>query len=224
MESMMGPNALWLAEWLSQAMELRPGMRVLDLGCGKASSSIFLAREFGVTVYAADLWIKPGENWHRIQQAGVSDKVIPIDCEAHALPFAESYFDAIVSMDAYHYFGTDDLYLGYCTRFLRPGGQIGIVVPGGPEELKGVPSHLETHWQWEFCTFHTPAWWRRHWKITGRVEVEIANAMPDGWRHWLDWDEACHERKVPHANPEMLRVDAGRTFGFVRVVGRKYAS
>ncbi|MDO8385457.1 MAG: hypothetical protein Q7T13_03535, partial [Polaromonas sp.] len=32
----MGPNALWLAEWLTEAMALRPGMRVLDMGCGRA--------------------------------------------------------------------------------------------------------------------------------------------------------------------------------------------
>lgn len=45
-----GANPLWLAEWLSGAMDLRPGMRVLDLGCGRALSSIFLHREFGVQV------------------------------------------------------------------------------------------------------------------------------------------------------------------------------
>lgn len=45
-----GANALWLAEWLAGALDLRPGMRVLDLGCGRASSSIFLRREFGVTM------------------------------------------------------------------------------------------------------------------------------------------------------------------------------
>jgi hypothetical protein len=30
-------NPLWLSEWLAAAMDLRPGMRVLDLGCGRAS-------------------------------------------------------------------------------------------------------------------------------------------------------------------------------------------
>src|SRR5205085_2973143 len=47
-----GANALWLTEWLTSALELRPGMRVLDLGCGRASSSIFLRREFEVQVWA----------------------------------------------------------------------------------------------------------------------------------------------------------------------------
>jgi len=65
LDNTMGPHVLWLTEWLCAGIPLRPGMRVLDLGCGRALSSIFLAEEFGVTVWAADLWIKPTENWKR---------------------------------------------------------------------------------------------------------------------------------------------------------------
>ena len=35
-----GANALWLTEWLAEALELRADMRVLDLGCGRAMSSV----------------------------------------------------------------------------------------------------------------------------------------------------------------------------------------
>ena len=64
-----GANALWLTEWLAESLDLQPGMRVLDLGCGRAVSSIFLRREFGVQVWATDPWrsacettaYKPGE-------------------------------------------------------------------------------------------------------------------------------------------------------------------
>src|SRR6201996_2783732 len=117
-ENLMGPNVLWLCEYLAEAMSLRPGMRVLDLGCGKAVSSIFFAREFGVDVTAADLWIKPEENAVRIAAAGVADRVTPVHAEAHALPFAEESFDAIVSLDAYHYFGTYELYIGTISKYL----------------------------------------------------------------------------------------------------------
>ncbi|NLB79163.1 MAG: SAM-dependent methyltransferase, partial [Clostridiaceae bacterium] len=48
----MGPNPIWLTEYLVQPFDLKPGMRVLDLGCGKGITSVFLAREFGVQVYA----------------------------------------------------------------------------------------------------------------------------------------------------------------------------
>jgi cyclopropane fatty-acyl-phospholipid synthase-like methyltransferase len=111
-ENQMGPNALWLTEALTEIVTIEPGMKVLDLGCGRAMSSIFLAREFGANVWATDLWIAAADNEKRIAEAGVGDSVTPIHAEAHALPFAAGFFDAIVSFDAYQYFGTDDLYLG----------------------------------------------------------------------------------------------------------------
>ena len=43
-KNQMGLNPLWLTEWLCEKMPLTSGMRVLDLGCGKALSSIFLAK------------------------------------------------------------------------------------------------------------------------------------------------------------------------------------
>ena len=57
-----GANSLWLTEWLTTALDLQPGMRVLDLGCGRAASSIFLHREFGVQVWATDLWFNHRES------------------------------------------------------------------------------------------------------------------------------------------------------------------
>src|SRR5881392_2972097 len=93
-------NALWLAEWLAEALDLRPGMRVLDLGCGRALSSVFLRREFGLQVWAADLWFNPSENLQRIRDAGVGDGVFPLRADARALPFAADFFDAVVSIDS----------------------------------------------------------------------------------------------------------------------------
>jgi SAM-dependent methyltransferase len=91
-----GANSLWLTEWLTTALDLRAGMRVLDLGCGRASSSIFLRREFGVQVWATDLWVSAAENIQRIRDAGVEDGVFPLHADARALPFAPDFFDAIV--------------------------------------------------------------------------------------------------------------------------------
>ena len=219
----MGPNPVWLAEALTDVMPLEPGMRVLDLGCGTAMSSIFLAKEFGVEVWATDLWIEPTENAIRIEQQGVSGQVHPIHAEARALPFAEGFFDALVSFDAYHYFGTDDLYLGYYSRFGKPGCAIGIVVPGLADEPDAYPPpHLERHWKWDFCSFHSPHWWRRHWEKTGLVTVDVADRLPDGWQDWLRWNVACDTvRGQPGEEADMLRVDAGRTLGFTRIAARR---
>ena len=83
-----GANALWLTEWLSEALDLRPGMRVLDLGCGLAMSSVFLRREFGVQVWATDLWFSASDNLQRVRDANVEDGVFPIHADARSLPFA----------------------------------------------------------------------------------------------------------------------------------------
>jgi len=224
-KNQMGPNVMWLTEFLTQSMNLKPGMRVLDLGCGLAISSIFLAKEFDVQVWATDLWIKANENWKLVCDANMENQVFPIHAEAHDLPFADNFFDAILSVDAYHYFGTDDLYLGYLIRYLKPNKQIGIVVPGLHREFGDkIPQHLEPYWEWEFSSFHSPEWWRKHWNKTGLVSVESADLLPEGWHQWMLWMELLHKREgkdYAMREAEMLRVDGGRNFGFTRLVAQK---
>ena len=220
-ENRMGPNVLWLAESLAERMTLEPGMRVMDLGCGKALSSVFLAREFGVEVWATDLWIKPTENWERIREAGLEGQVHPIYAEAHQLPYAEGFFDAIISLDAYQYFGTADLYLQYLAPFLRPGGEIGIVSPAFRRELgpDDVPDYLaDLYGAGGFHAFHTADWWRDHWRKAAVVEVTVAEEPPEA--------DALWEEFIGHTRPheqEALGADATgeHVLTFARVVARR---
>ncbi|MCI0642945.1 MAG: methyltransferase domain-containing protein [Gemmataceae bacterium] len=216
-----GANPLWLTEWLAEALDLKPGMRVLDLGCGRAMSSIFLRREFGVEVWATDLWISASENIQRIRDAGVLDGVFPIHADARSLPFAAEFFDAIVSIDSFMYYGTDDLYLNYLTRFVKPGGPVAIALAGFVQEIESpVPEHLREWWTNDMAwCLHSAAWWRRHWEKTGILDIEVADTMPDGWQRWLDW----HRLIAPDNATEIkaLEADRGAYFGYVRVVARR---
>jgi SAM-dependent methyltransferase len=215
-----GANALLLTEWLAEAIELRPGMRVLDLACGRAMSSVFLHREFGVQVWAVDLWHSASENLQRIRDAGVENGVFPLRADARSLPFAAEFFDAVVSIDAFVYFGTDDLYLLDLARFLKPGGIVAIAGAGLTQEIEGpVPDHLREWWEPSHWCLHSAAWWRRHWERTGVVDLERADDMPEGWRLWLEWQRAV----APHNAPEIaaLEADAGRFLTYVRAVGRR---
>jgi SAM-dependent methyltransferase len=213
-------NPLWLTEWLTSALDLRPGMRVLDLGCGRASSSVFLRREFGAQVWATDLWFSASENMRRIEDAGVADGVFPLHAEARSLPFATEFFDAIVCIDAFSYFGTDDLYLSYLARFVKPGGPVGIAGAGLVREIDGsLPDHLRGWWTPDAWCLHSAAWWRRHWERTGIMDIDLADTMPDGWRVWLDW----HRVIAPGNEAEIkaLEADRGSYLGYVRLVGRR---
>lgn len=215
-----GANSLWLTEWLAPTLNLQPGMKVLDLGCGRAASSIFLHREFGVRVWATDLWFSVTENLQRIRDAGVADGVFPIHADARALPFAAEFFDAVVSIDSFPHYGTDDFYLAYLARFLKPGGVMGIAGAGMMQEIEtAVPDHLMAWWEPGSWCLHSATWWRRHWERTGIMAIELADTMPDGWEAWLDWHRTiCPEN---HAEIKALEADRGRYLGYVRVVARR---
>ncbi|HXW55446.1 MAG TPA: class I SAM-dependent methyltransferase [Candidatus Cybelea sp.] len=216
-------NALWLSEWLAEAMDFRSGMRVLDLGCGRAVSSIFLRREFDVEVWATDLWFSATENMQRVRDANVDDGVFPIHADARSLPFASEFFDAIVCLDSFPYFGTDDCYLNYLARFVKPGGAIGIAGAGLIREMKGAPpAHLRDWWTNDLWCLHSVNWWRDHWQKTGILDVHVCDTMPDGWRVWLDW----HKEIAPDNRTEIkaIQADRGRYIGYVRVVGHRNAN
>ncbi len=220
-----GANPLWLTEWLTGAMELRPGMRVLDLSCGRAMSSIFLHREFGVQVWAVDLWISASENLQRIRDAGVADGVFPIHADARSLPFAAEFFDAIISIDSFFYYGTDDLYLGNIARFVKPGGPIAIAGAGVMQEFHdAVPENLRAWWIPEtpdINCLHSAPWWKSHWARSGLLDVTTADTMPDGWKFWLDW----HRAIAPDNKLEIqaLEADRGQCLGYVRAIGHRRA-
>ena len=213
-------NPLWMTEWLAGALDLRPGMRVLDLGCGRALSSIFLHREFGVQVWATDLWFGASENLRRIRDAGVEDGVFPIHADARSLPFAAEFFDAIVSLDSFFYYGTDDLFLNSLARFVKPGGQVGIAGAGLVREIEDeIPDHLRNWWTPDLWCLHSAAWWRRHWERTGILDVTVADTMPDGWQLWRDWHAVIAPGNVPEI--QALDADQGQYLGYVRVAARR---
>jgi SAM-dependent methyltransferase len=189
-----GPDCTVLIEELSKKMTLKPGMRVLDMGCGAGFTSIILAKEFGVTVFANDLWFSAGDNYQRFVKAGVSDNIIPIQAEAHQLPYADGYFDAAVSIDSYHYFGAEKDYLPqHYARLIKKGGQLGLISPGLTREFtNGVPEGMKPHFDDDMLqTFHSAAWWRGLWEESGTVDVICAEEIPEGkeiWRATADYD------------------------------------
>jgi cyclopropane fatty-acyl-phospholipid synthase-like methyltransferase len=223
----MGPNPLWLLEDLLADLPLRTGDRVLDLGCGQGLTSVFLAREYGVQVFACDLWVKPTENLRRFTEAGVDDRVFPIHAEARDLKFARGFFDAVISVDSYQYYGTDALYLSYLAPFVRAGGHIGIAVPGLLAEIDTPPAWLLPFWESDFAVFHSADWWRAHWARLGLVDIVSVREAKGAVENWRAFSQVCAEhsgsdfvRRMSAETVEMLDADAGRTFAFPLLVAR----
>ena len=224
-ENSMGPNVLWLTEWLCQELKLKPGMKVLDLGCGRAISSIFLAKEFGVTVWASDLRVKANDNWERIKKAGFEDKVFPLDADARDLPYTHDFFDCIMCIDSYIYFGTDDLYLDYLSKFIKKSGYLAVVVPGLVSEFPSgrLPKHLKNFWGQDCWSWHTLDWWKNLWEKTGLVSIKNADSMPNFWKLYLNW-KLAQEKANTNPWPDDIKVikeDRGEYIGLHRLIARR---
>lgn len=125
-------------------------------------------------------------------EASVAELVFPIHSEAHALPYAEGFFDAAISIDSYQYYEADETYFP-CTysKLVKTGGQFGIVVPGLTREFeKGYPDTLKELWEGEMFSFHSKNWWRRLWEKTEIVEITSCYDMEEPkkiWQPWAEW-------------------------------------
>ena len=104
-------------------LELQPGMRLLDVGCGWGSFAIHAAREYGVEVVGITLSEPQAElARERVAQAGVAEKVEIRVQDYRRLP--RSSFDAIASIGMSEHVGENqiDLYAQSLFGLLRPGG------------------------------------------------------------------------------------------------------
>jgi SAM-dependent methyltransferase len=191
----MGPHPLWQLEDLLVSLGLRPGDRVLDLGCGRGATSVFLAREADVEVVALDRWVGETQLQAVIDAAGVAEQVEVRRGDVRALPFDDAEFDAIVSIDAFEYFGTDVHLLPSLLRVLRPGGRIGVSTPAlklDPYE-RTPPALVTSLVGWEAAAWHAPRWWQRHWELTGLLTEVTARMQPGSRDDWIMWARATGE-------------------------------
>ena len=221
-ENMMGPNSMKILEEVSESLKFEKGMRILDLGCGRGLTSIFLAKEYDVTVFATDLWISATDNYERIKSMGLEDKIIPIHAEAHDLPFANEFFDLAISVDAYHYFGIKENYLtDHLAPLVKKGGQIAVAVPGLKKEFtNGVPAELQPYWFDDMTlTLHSSDWWYNLWKTSDLVtiqEFKELNCFEEAWKDWLMCDNDFARRDIG-----MMEAEGGNYFNLVSTIATK---
>jgi cyclopropane fatty-acyl-phospholipid synthase-like methyltransferase len=190
-------------------------MRILDLGCGKATSSIFLAREFGVEAWAVDGATSPSENRKRAVALGCEGSVFPLRVDVHSLPFAKDFFDVVIAIDSFLYYGTDDRYLSYLVQFIKPGGYIGVVdiaFTRNIQSIEDAPEYLRPQYNKHWSYVHTIEWWKQHWEKTGLVDVRYADHLPESKELLRDYvsgrppeqDEDSIMRAVPHDNDGLI--------------------
>ncbi len=222
-EKIMGPNPLKLTEELLQGHTIRPGAAVMDLGSGQGITSVFLAKEYGFRVFAADLWSDPSENMRFFEQMGLSaENIVPIHADATALPFAHEFFDAVVCIDAYNYFGRDKAYLGeHLLPFVKHGGYIYIAVPGMKKDLHDdLPPELLLSWTPEQLGYiHDAAYWEDIIRAADGVEILSIREMESNEEAWNDW--LATDNEYAKGDRKTMEAGGGKYMNFIAIILRR---
>ena len=206
----MGPNPLKLCEELLADAILPRGSRTCDLGSGTGITSIMLAREYELDTYAVDLWSDPAENRAFFREMNVPDALIhPIKADAsEGLPFAEEFFDAVVSIDSYNYYGRDPRYLDEkLLPYLKVDAKLYLSIPGMKQDCHdNLPECLLTSWtpdQLEYM--HDIDWWHAMIGKSAGARILDMHVMECTREAWADWIACDNE----YARGDRAAVTAG---------------
>lgn len=224
LENSLGENVLYNTEALTKGLEIKPGMNVLDLGCGRAASSIFLAKEYGCTVWAVDNTVSAEENQERVRSSFVESLVFPIKSDARELPFKHNFFDLVIAVDSYMYYGTDESYLPYILQYVKPEGRIAIIdacfrreVADGKNTPGYVRRSLKTFWR----KMHSVSWWKELWESSGKVCILDAQVLRESDTILEEYIRDFKGRQKEQPVIAAIKEDRGRFFGIFRLIAQK---
>lgn len=222
-QKIMGPNPLKLEEELMKDNKIKSGSIVMDLGSGQGITSVFLAKEYGFKVYAADLWSDPKENREFFNQIGLTDEqIVAVKADATDLKFEKEFFDAVVSTDSYNYFGRDESYLDEkLLPFVKKGGYIYIAVPGMKKDCHdNIHEELLLSWTPEQLDYiHDINYWKNIISKSKDSEIISIYEMESNEECWDDWIKCDNE--YSRSDSKAINAGACKYLNFIGIVLRK---
>jgi SAM-dependent methyltransferase len=211
-QDFFGGGGLYLATHMARTMQLNANDIILDLGCGKGSTSLFLAKHYGVNVIALDLWTSAEFLRQKFSAQGYGEQITPIQMDiTQPLPFPLDYFDSIFCMNSFSFYGGHHSFLVHLLKHLKPGGQLCI----GSEVLTAEfteaqiadppqvyafrlppPNEHVNVFEDDFKKQHTPTWWRDLFQSSGLFQVESCQELEDADILYEELVRYEHEQNV----------------------------
>lgn len=211
---------------LCRKLRLRPGQRLLDIGCGWGGLAVFAAQHFGVRVTGVTLSRRQAEYASTQVQANDLDGRVEIKLKDYRELQACEAFDAIVSVGMAEHVGTKHLtdYFSAAASLLRPGGVfLNHAIGEGIRPSGRVgPSFMDEYVFPDSDIPPIPVVVRA--AESAGLEVRDVENLREHYaltlRHWVRRLEHAHAEALRHVSEATFRVwrlyMAGSACGFVR--------
>ena len=128
----MERHHLDITEKTIRRMELRPGERVLDLGCGSGWATRLLARfvSDGPEGFGQVVGVDVSDEMIRQARAVSKDfeNILYVWGSAEKIPWEENFFDKMLSVESFYYYPDQDRALMELFRVMAPRGRIFILI------------------------------------------------------------------------------------------------
>ena len=142
----MERHHLDITEKTMRRMDLRPGERILDLGCGSGWATRMLARMVGEEPHGSGKVVGIDISDEMIRQARAAskefDNVMFVVGSAAQIPREENFFDKVLSVESFYYYPDQERALAELFRVMAPHGRLFILInlyKDNPYSLQWVP-------------------------------------------------------------------------------------
>lgn len=181
--------------WVAELGGFKPGMRILDVGCGVGGPALNIAEYSGAHVTGLNISeYQLGICRQRARDRGLAERTHFQLGDALAMPFADASFDAVYVFEVACHMPDKARFYRECARVLKPGGPF-----LGFEWLQRdqITREEETRWIEPICRLHSVPHLgspteTRGWMEAAGLQVDVvesANAYGNFLKNWELLDE-----------------------------------
>ncbi len=128
----MQRHHLNITEKTLRLMDLRPGERVLDLGCGSGWATRLVARLVGEGPegFGQVVGIDVSDEMVRLAREASKEfeNILYVQGSAEKIPWEENFFDKVLSVESFYYYADQDRALMELFRVMAPRGRLFILI------------------------------------------------------------------------------------------------
>lgn len=161
---------------------------ICDLGCGAGLSSLAIAASCKGCVHAIDSWNTPEQNRERFDGFSFGNRIVAVQADAPVLPYDKDFFDMLICLDSYNYFGRAEGMIDQVASYVKLGGKLFMGLSGIKHEVtEGDMKVFGLSWSEEQMDFiRTLDYWKGMFERSESVRIDSIYEMQCHEIAWRD--------------------------------------